>query len=255
MEKHNYPILEFDPTREAILEPSKVVEPLDAPEHCVICFFAEVIESLVADHGAKVIAHSLSQIGKHPLYEIEYEGQRLAFFHPGIGAPLAIGLLEEIIARGCRKFMVCGGCGVLDKSVAVGHLLIPVSALRDEGVSYHYLPPAREAAMNPVAVAAIEKVLQRHGLEYLRTKAWTTDAIYRETREKAAEYLAEGCLAVEMEAAAFFAVAQFREVLLGQILYGGDAVLQDDWDGRKWSSREEIRRNLFWLAAEAVMEL
>ena len=255
MEKHNYPILEFDPTREAILEPSKVVEPLDAPEHCVICFFAEVIESLVADHGAKVIAHSLSQIGKHPLYEIEYEGQRLAFFHPGIGAPLAIGLLEEMIARGCRKFMVCGGCGVLDKSVAVGHLLIPVSALRDEGVSYHYLPPSREVAMNPVAVAAIEKVLQRHGLEYLRTKAWTTDAIYRETREKAAEYLAEGCLAVEMEAAAFFAVAQFREVLLGQILYGGDAVLQDDWDGRKWSSREEIRRNLFWLAAEAVMEL
>ena len=255
MEKHNYPILEFDATREAILEPSKVVEPLDAPEHCVICFFAEVIESLVADHGAKVIAHSLSQIGKHPLYEIEYEGQRLAFFHPGIGAPLAIGLLEEMIARGCRKFMVCGGCGVLDKSVAVGHLLIPVSALRDEGVSYHYLPPAREVAMNPVAVAAIEKVLQRHGLEYLRTKAWTTDAIYRETREKAAEYLAEGCLAVEMEAAAFFAVAQFREVLLGQILYGGDAVLQEDWDGRKWSSREEIRRNLFWLAAETVMEL
>ena len=255
MEKHNYPILEFDPTREAILEPSKVVEPLDAPEHCVICFFAEVIESLVADHGAKVIAHSLSQIGKHPLYEIEYEGQRLAFFHPGIGAPLAIGLLEEMIARGCRKFMVCGGCGVLDKSVAVGHLLIPVSALRDEGVSYHYLPPTREVAMNPVAVAAIEKVLQRHGLEYLRTKAWTTDAIYRETREKAAEYLAEGCLAVEMEAAAFFAVAQFREVLLGQILYGGDAVLQEDWDGRKWSSREEIRRNLFWLAAETVMEL
>ena len=255
MEKHNYPILEFDATREAILEPSKVVEPLDAPEHCVICFFAEVIESLVADHGAKVIAHSLSQIGKHPLYEIEYEGQRLAFFHPGIGAPLAIGLLEEMIARGCRKFMVCGGCGVLDKSVAVGHLLIPVSALRDEGVSYHYLPASREVAMNPVAVAAIEKVLQRRGLEYLRTKAWTTDAIYRETREKAAEYLAEGCLAVEMEAAAFFAVAQFREVLLGQILYGGDAVLQDDWDGRKWSSREEIRRNLFWLAAEAVMEL
>lgn len=255
MEQHDFPILEFDATRSAILEPSKVVEPLDAPEHCVICFFAEVIESLVENHGAKEIAHSLSQIGQHPLYEMEYEGRRLAFFHPGIGAPLAIGLLEEMIARGCKKFMVCGGCGVLDKSVAVGHLLVPEIALRDEGVSYHYLPPAREVAMNPVALAAIETVLQRHGLEYLRTKAWTTDAIYRETRDKAAAYLAEGCLAVEMEAAAFFAVAQFRNVLLGQILYGGDAVLQEDWDGRSWSSREDIRRNLFWLAAETVFEL
>jgi len=255
MEQHDFPILEFDATRCAILEPSKVVEPLDAPEHCVICFFAEVIESLVENHGAKEITHSLSQIGQHPLYEMEYEGRRLAFFHPGIGAPLAIGLLEEMIARGCKKFMVCGGCGVLDKSVAVGHLLIPEIALRDEGVSYHYLPPAREVAMNSVALAAIETVLQRHGLEYLRTKAWTTDAIYRETRDKAAAYLAEGCLAVEMEAAAFFAVAQFRNVLLGQILYGGDAVLQEDWDGRSWSSREDIRRNLFWLAAETVFEL
>ncbi|MBG0787376.1 MAG: nucleoside phosphorylase [Anaerolineaceae bacterium] len=255
MEKHNYPILEFDATREAILEPSKVLKPIDAPEHCVICFFAEVIESLVENHGAKVIAHSISQIGKHPLYEMEYEGQRLAFFHPGIGAPLATGLLEEVIVWGCRKFIVCGGCGVLDRSVAVGHLLVPEAALRDEGVSYHYLPPAREVKMNPTALAAIEKVLQRHGLEYLRTKAWTTDAIYRETRSKAAAYLAEGCLAVEMEAAAFFAVAEFREVLLGQILYGGDAVLQEDYDGRRWSSRDDIRRNLFWLAAETVMEL
>lgn len=255
MEKNTLPILEFDPAKEAIMEPSQVVAPIDVPEHCVICFFAEVIDSLVEEHHARVLAHSLSQIGKHPLYEIEYQGKRLAFFHPGIGAPLAIGLLEETIARGCRKFMVCGGCGVLDRSIAVGHLLVPEAALRDEGVSYHYLPPAREVAMNPAALAAIETVLQRHGLDYLRTKAWTTDAIYRETREKAAAYLAEGCLAVEMEAAAFFAVAQFREVTLGQILYGGDAVLQDAWDGRAWSSREEIRRNLFWLAAEAALEL
>ena len=255
MEKHTLPILEFDATQDAIMEPSRVVAQIDVPEHCVICFFAEVIETLVANHDAKVLAHSISQIGQHPLYEIQVEGRRLAFFHPGIGAPLATGLLEEMIARGCLKFMVCGGCGVLDKSIAVGHLLIPEVALRDEGVSYHYLPPAREVAMNPTALAAIERVLQRHGLEYLRTKAWTTDAIYRETRAKAAAYLAEGCLAVEMEAAAFFAVAQFREVILGQILYGGDAVLQDAWDGRTWSSREDIRRNLFWLAAEAVLEL
>ena len=118
MEKHNYPILEFDATREAILEPSKVVEPLDAPEHCVICFFAEVIESLVADHGAKVIAHSLSQIGKHPLYEIEYEGQRLAFFHPGIGQSEYHSSGQQIGSQGNpalfsqqRGFSVCHGSG------------------------------------------------------------------------------------------------------------------------------------------------
>ncbi|MDX9745885.1 MAG: hypothetical protein RBU31_05045 [Syntrophales bacterium] len=79
--------------------------------------------------------------------EIEYCDQRLAFFHPGVGAPLAAGLLEKAIAYGCRKFMVCGGCGVLDKHMAVGSLLVVSSAIRDEGVSYHYLPPSRCAPL------------------------------------------------------------------------------------------------------------
>lgn len=66
---------------------------------------------------------------------------------------------------------------------------------------------------------------------------------------------AEGCLTVEMEAAAFFAVAQFRGVPLGQILYSGDAVLEGEWDSRDWVSRTTIREQLFWLAAEAALEL
>ncbi len=55
-----------------------------------------------------------SEIGTHPLYEIEHDGRKLALFHPGVGAPLAAALLEEVIARGCRKFIACGGAGVLD---------------------------------------------------------------------------------------------------------------------------------------------
>ena len=144
---------------------------------------------------------------------------------------------------------------MLDKHIAVGHLLLPVSAIRDEGTSYHYLPPSREIEMDPTALAAIESVLERHQIDYLRTKTWTTDAIYRETAKKTAAYQEDGCLAVEMEVAAFFAVAKFRGVNFGQILYGGDAVNPSGWDGRAWNSREEIRRNMFWLAAEAVFEM
>jgi len=179
----------------------------------------------------------------------------LSFFHPGIGAPLAIGMLEEMIARGCRKFIAVGGCGVLDKEIAVGQLLLPISAIRDEGCSYHYLPPSREVSADPHVLAVIERVLQAHQVEYLRTKTWTTDAIYRETPAKAAAYRQEGCLAVEMETAAFYALAKFRKISFGQILYGGDAVIPHAYDGRKWNSRADIRRNLFWLAAEAVFQL
>lgn len=39
-----YPILEYDPSCEALIEPSKVIRPRDLPEHCVICFFKDVID-------------------------------------------------------------------------------------------------------------------------------------------------------------------------------------------------------------------
>jgi len=177
------------------------------------------------------------------------------FFHPGIGAPLAVGLLEEMIVRGCKKFIAWCWCGVLDKGIAVEHLLLPVSAIRNEGTSYHYMPQSWEIAMDPNALAAIESVLERPQIDYFRTKTWTTDAIYRETAEKSATYQEAGCLAIEMEAAASFSVAKFREVIFGQILYGGDAVIPSGWDRRVWDSREEIRRNLFWLAAESVFKM
>jgi purine-nucleoside phosphorylase len=90
---------------------------------------------------------------------------------------------------------------------------------------------------------------------YLVGKTWTTDAIYRETPTKIAQRRAEGCITVEMEAAAFFAVAQFRGVRFGQLLYGGDDVSGAAWDNREWHQRADTREKLFWLAAEAVLRL
>ena len=104
-------------------------------------------------------------------------------------------------------------------------------------------------------VAAIEMVLQAHHCEYILSKTWTTDAIYRETQAKVQRRKAEGCIAVEMEAAAFFAVAQFRNVQFAQLLYGGDDVSGSEWDSRLWDSHTSVREKLFWLAAEACLSL
>ena len=249
------PLLEFDPTIPAKIEPSRVIRPRDVPERCVICFFKEVVDQVVAQQSARVIADLRWEDGTHPLYEAVHEGQRLACFQAGVGAALSAGLLEELIALGCRKFIVCGGAGVLEKDIAVGHLVVVSSALRDEGTSYHYLPAGREVQADPLGVAALDAVLRRRGLPYQLGKTWTTDAPYRETQLKIDRRRAEGCLMVEMEAAALMAVAQFRGVVLGQVLYGGDDLSGGEWDSRGWQSRAEVRHSLFWLAADACLEL
>ncbi len=229
--------------------------PLDIPEHCVICFFREVINKVVAEHNAKMVAENPWEDGPHPVYEIRHREQRLAFFHPGIGAPLAAALLEEVIAFGCRKFIVCGGCGVLEKGMPVGQLIVVTGAVRDEGVSYHYLPPSREVTADEVAIRALVDGLSRRGIPYRLGKVWTTDAPYRETPNRIARRREEGCLAVDMEGAALMAVARFRGVVLGQVLYAGDDLSGTEWDHRGWQSRAQIRESLFWLCADACLTL
>lgn len=252
----NAPILEFDGEPEAILEPRKLITPLATmPTHGVICFFHDVIRHLV-DLGLAEEIHAVrSEMGRHPIYVHEVQGQRVALFHPGVGAPLAAGLLEEVIALGCRNFVACGGAGVLNRELTLGHIVVPSAAVRDEGTSYHYLAPSRLVTPSPAALDAIQQVLQRRQITYTLGKTWTTDAIYRETRTRMALRRDEGCITVEMEAAALFAVAQFRGVHLGQILYCGDNLDGDEWDGREWTKNWGVREALLEVAAEAVLAI
>jgi nucleoside phosphorylase len=248
-----YPILEFDPERGALINPPSG-DRLDIPERCVVCFFQEVIDALRERGEARPLLELRSEMGPRPVYEIALSGQRLALLHPGVGAPLAAAFLDEMIGLGCRSFIACGGAGVLDAAIAMGHLVVPTSAVRDEGTSYHYLPPGREVAPSPEGVAAIETVLRNESASYVLAKTWTTDAFFRETPAKVRRRREEGCVTVEMEAAAFFAVAAFRGVTFAQILYGGDDVSGDAWDHRGWDTAP-VRERLLWLAAEACLLL
>jgi uridine phosphorylase len=256
------PILDFDPNPAAILNPDrarierampagKLARPM--PQSGVLCFFHEVLARLEESGKIQRIGSLISEMGTNPIYDFEMDSRRLFIAHPGVGAPLAVGFLEELIALGGKRFVACGGCGVLQKEIGTGHPVVITGAVRDEGTSYHYLPAEQEALPDPTLTVVLEKTLKARGVEYLAGKSWTTDAIYRETEGKRAKRVAEGCLVVEMEAAAFFAVAQFRGVSFAQLVYGGDMVVPEGWLGRGWNKRQSIREALFWLAIEAAL--
>ncbi|MGD2143893.1 MAG: nucleoside phosphorylase [Anaerolineae bacterium] len=164
-------------------------------------------------------------------------------------------MLEAAIALGCRKFIACGGAGVLDRDISVGCLVVPKAAVREERTSYHYLPPGREAEASPEGVAASEQILKKRGIDYVASKTRITDAPYRERPAKVKLRKSDGCLTVEMEAAAFFSVAHFRGAILAQMLYAGDDVSAEEWDHRDLANQASVRERLFWLAAEACLTL
>lgn len=248
-------LAEHDDSPRAFIEPTEQIARRDVPKACVITFFGDVAERLMSRRGTRVLSENRWEDGPHPLFEIEHEGQQLAVLRSGVGAPLAGALLEEAIAMGCEQFVVCGGAGTLHRDLTLGHLVVLSSAIRDEGTSFHYLPPARIIEFDAEARQILQGALEERGAPYVVGKTWTTDAPYRETVRKIATRKEEGCLTVEMEAAALAAVAAFRRVPLAQVVYCGDDLAGESWDHRKWQSLTDVREDLFDLAATAALAL
>lgn len=249
------PLLEDDLAEPGLITPRGFTADANMPTAVVICFFAEVIEELARRRDTELVGVLSAAHGQHPVYSIAHGSSRVAVFHPGVGAPIAAGFLEEVIAAGGRSFIAVGGAGALLPDLVLGHPVVVQSAVRDEGTSYHYAPPGRIIDADPIAVVAIQKTLDAVGADYLTGRTWTTDAFYREPRTRISRRVDEGCLAVEMEAAAFIAVARFRGVRLGQLLYAGDSVAGAEWDERDWSKASDIRSTLFDVAAAAALRL
>ena len=182
-------------------------------------------------------------------------GRRPWLFCPAVTVSSPSRRDTRTAARVPGQIVGCGGAGIIRPGFDVGHVIVPIGAVRDEGTSYHYLPASREVAPTTDALEAIVATLEAHGVPHVTGKTWTTDGIYRETRDKVRRRVAEGCLTVEMEAAAFFAVAQFRGVSFGQMLYAGDDLSGEAWDGRGWPHHSTGRDLLLRLAAEAVLRI
>ena len=251
--EHPSPLFEFDPSPEAVINPSIYRPLLGFPRHAVMCWFGDVVRERTA--GIEPVFMIPFEHGSHPVCVIEHKGQSVALVSPGVGAPAAVSSLEVTIALGATDIIGCGSAGIVKPGFDVGHVIVPIGAIRDEGTSYHYAPHDATVAPHPRALAAIDDVLTEAGVPHDRGLTWTTDAIFRETQGKVARRREEGCLAVEMEAAAMFACAAFRGAVYGQLLYAGDDVSAAEWDHRNWDERASVRDRLLDLALDAVVRL
>lgn len=232
----------------AVIEPSSRFPEKQLPARCILCFFEEVFEGLSSD---ALLERPGSAVGPQAIYWV---GPETVACYPGVGGPRAAAVMEELIALGCQRFVLCGGAGALADQ-PVGSVVLVSAALRDEGTSSHYLQPSALVATQGLALRRCRRRLQELGIEYQEGLSWTTDALYRETPGRMQLRRRQECLTVEMELAALLAVAQFRGVSLVPLLYCGDRLDASGWDFRAWTSATSVREKLFWLARELVSVL
>ena len=247
------PLLEFDPTQEAVINPWRYRAQLGFPERAVMCWFGDVVRRRT--EGLDPVHHVKFEHCDHAVYVVRHEGVDVALTNPPVGAPAAVGSLEDLIALGATNVIGCGGAGIVRPGFDLGHVIVPTGAIRDEGTSYHYAPADTAVLPHPRAVAAIDDVLSAAGVPHDRGLTWTTDAVYRETVAKVARRREQGCITVEMEASAMFACATFRGAVYGQLLYAGDDVSAAEWDHRHWDRQHGARERLLDLALDAATRL
>ena len=196
------------------------------PDGVILCYQAALYDHVTRAHS--VTPHR-GYFGRHLSYLDDTEGRVAIAGRFGVGAPAAAVMLEELLAFGCRRFVSIGTAGGLVRGLYPGHLVLCSGALRDEGLSYHYLPDGRPALPHTALTDAMGSALAASGLEYRRGLAWTTDAIYRETRPEMDARVAEGAVVVEMEAAALFAVAEYRAAPLAACFTISDSLAEPEW--------------------------
>ena len=220
----------FDNASPAIISP-RAKEDRPYADVCIITFSHEIEKYAVENHVDGVIASLVCATGRTPVYEIRRGGKRIAFYMTYVGAPITVGLAEDATAElDCKKFILFGGAGCLNKGIAHGKVMIPTAAYRDEGTSYHYAPAADYITVKNAAVVA--DCMEKNGIPHVLGKTWTTDAYYRETRSNFAKRRAEGCISVEMECAALQAMCDFRGLELYVFFTSGDLLDAPEWDAR-----------------------
>ena len=195
---------------------------------CIATFSNVIFDALMEMSDKVEVARVSTTNGGIPIYALKNTVKPTAFYLSPIGSTLAAQICIEVNwLTGAKNFIMFGSCGSLDSEATKGKFIIPTEAYRDEGMSYHYAPPADYIKIkNADRLAAIFGELS---LPYVKGRVWTTDAMLRETKGQLAKRKSEGCIAVEMELAGVQAVCDFYGFEVWDFLSAGDVLSENDY--------------------------
>jgi uridine phosphorylase len=203
------------------------------PPVCVLDFDGDLSDWLLAKKVA--VPYPAWACFHTSMSAIEIDGNLCGIIARTIGGPYAVLVAEQLFVSGARVLIGLTSAGRVSPSLAVPSLVIADRAIRDEGTSYHYLPPSATVAATPQINECLASELGTLGLPLHSGTLWTTDAPYRETHEQLRRHSDDGVLAVEMQAASLFAFAQARRAVAAVVAHVTNAIDHDGDDFDKGS--------------------
>ena len=202
-----------------------------APETLIMCF------------NDKVLSGALSKRKFSSYFGVNFldDNPSVAITSFGMTAPINAMRLDRVIEWGVKRVIAIGSACSLQKYVKPGDIVVCNKAIRDEGTSHHYLPYSKYAYPSKALFDKLIHTLKDMKLKYIVGPTVTTDGFYRFTKKEAQEYQKEGVLTVEMEAAALFAVAQFRNIEIVALFTPTDSYANFTWEKARGYEKTKLK--------------
>lgn len=237
---------EFDENTIALLNPNMSQKKIkDFPKTAVSFFSKSVMQEFVRLFNPQIVYSVQNSTMIINLYKVNFENTDIIVFHSPMGASACVGIFEQIQELGIENFLYSGMCGCLVNNIKQQSIIIPTSALRDEGTSYHYQKPSDEICLDKDVVNILENTIKNLNLSYIKGKTWSTDAIFRETIDKVNKRKSQGAIVVDMECSAICAASKFRNKRFGQVFYVEDNLSNDKYDPRELFTGSNIDKKSF----------
>jgi uridine phosphorylase len=152
-----------------------------------------------------------------------YKGIPISATSTGIGCPSAAIAVEELTNAGAEIFIRIGTCGALRKEIRPGNLIVPDSALRQDGTTKEYVSAEYVAQASPEVFKALREAAKDLGMTFFSGINRTHDAFYETTENflslmKTKEYEQGKLVSSEMECSSVFTVASLRGKKSGSVL-------------------------------------
>jgi uridine phosphorylase len=239
----NHPLdVQSEFTPQALIEAVRTKRRLASvavPEVCILEFDGDLTDHLVQSKA--VFSWGNWACFHTPMFALEVDGKSCGIVPRAIGGSYAVLVAEQLLASGARMVIGLTSAGRVSPSLRIPSLVIATAAIRDEGTSFHYLPASRSVKAPPGPVVPLATELERLGLPVYQGLVWTTDAPYRETRRQLDEYASEGVLAVEMQAASLFALAQARHAQIAVVAHVSNATDHEGEPFNRGSENEGVK--------------
>ena len=149
----------------------------------------------------------------------DYKGLRILALSTGIGGASAGIAVEELHNIGVEAMIRIGSCGSLQKNIALGELVIPSGAVRDDGTSKTYIsaeyPAVPDTKLLIACIEAAREMNIPHHVGIMRSH----DSFYTDREESIdAFWSKQGVLCADMETAALFTIGMLRGIRTASIL-------------------------------------